>query len=1198
MNYTKRLCVTTVCSIWFLSSIGSLHSMSGFPFNLINGSSKDIGFTFLKSVDAARQKEYLARQEELVKLQAYKEEFALRSASIQAQVNERIDALQQKIGLLTSTGTFDEVMRGLFIERERAAVGIREACSEVRKTLEVYETVLKKFIALLSNDLQRSGTEEQPGRCSWLQFKEAKKKRAEEMEKLAYLKEQRALVVRGGTRARDQWALTSKQIEQDIIDLEAKRDTDSDLTSRDYTVSLINLNKALLEEMAQAHKIDQELQSQKEALHGLECAVQRYIVHELEQQEPDLQERMVFEQTDITLAEQELKNQRIETTEQHSVLAREFRRVRSEKELLLKRKQSLETLKLKNDLYTAEQEKIDQELKLVHLRELYLGHQNHFIGTKIDQKKLQLFIVTLMYERANDFSGVVVPQKIAAWFNDINQTRKQVDAAIEQLNDYIQEGTLRTDEHRRYAELISTKLQSKQSPQVTYIYESLLEVITELRRYSQDILGVLTQHLELARTMQTDATFIFEELVREQRAINIWQRSRRAVSAVQLKQALTDIANFAQILYQKTIAFLSPLVAIKAFFGFAWIEYLLLLYFLFLLFLFVAGFQFLVAYLGRYIDRLLYIYQGKVWVIYFTIVRSFVRFIEQYGRGIAVWLCIRLHIAFDCGYYIFGGLWPIYGPYSVSLFHVFTIPFFMYLAFYLMREVKMINQRMSFLFFTEALQDKFLLLLSSVLYISALLLPLRQVFLCSSVIDIFHRGASSVPNVIYGAWTLAISSVFLLFFNKQDVLRLMPSYGRLGIFVSNLIARYYYPVFIFIMGFLILINPYVGYSNLAMYLVACVPLTVLVVYSLLALHTWVRRYSMALFIKEEEGSDEEGTDRFEHAKMYYGVFILFTFLAICTLGFFAITRIWGIEYTLAQLWKGLTHDWVLTIEGTGVHIGFGGLLTISLFIVSGFVISSLFNKFVLSKLFDIFRVEAGAQNTATRVLHYAIIFLAIILGLHAIKLGQLGNWVLFGLALGISFGAKDLVADFFAGLWLLIERPMEPGNYIETGTLRGTVKTIALRATTIRTAQNYSVIVPNRELMSKPIINWGGGYYAVGFEFMVTVSYHVDAQVVKDLIAQVVSNNPQVLRVPAVMVRLEEFGEHGLEYKVRAFISSRRVRDQWDIAGMIRIDLLRVFQENNIGIPYPHLVIQRENAFGLSKRAYEEVVNSESSDQK
>ena len=53
------------------------------------------------------------------------------------------------------------------------------------------------------------------------------------------------------------------------------------------------------------------------------------------------------------------------------------------------------------------------------------------------------------------------------------------------------------------------------------------------------------------------------------------------------------------------------------------------------------------------------------------------------------------------------------------------------------------------------------------------------------------------------------------------------------------------------------------------------------------------------------------------------------------------------------------------------------------------------------------------------------------------------------------------------------------------------------------------------------------------------------------------------------------------------------MRDQWDIASDIRIELMRVFQEHNIGIPYPHLVIQQENAFGLTKETFEQVVSAE-----
>ncbi|MDQ5890360.1 MAG: hypothetical protein QG604_234 [Candidatus Dependentiae bacterium] len=1198
MNHRKQHSIALKALILYgvVCSISTLHSMTmdGFPFNLINGNSKDISFAFLKSSDVARQKEYASRQEQFVKLQQHKEEFRIRSSNLQVQARERVEALKQKLLLLGDHSPVDDEVRILFMEREKAAIKLVEVCDLISKVIDEYELLLKRFIAVLSNDMQHSGDDGQKSACSWLQFKEAKRKLTEESEKLGYLKEKRGLVVREGMRFTDQISLYGKQLEQELFELESRRDSTVDSNQREYFVTLISLQKALIEETVQVQKLEQDYHTQRESLHTTECALQKYVVHQLEQRLPDMQERMIFEQTDIALADQELKNQKSETTEENALLAREFRRIRREKEAIIKRKQSIETLKVKNEVYGAEVEKIDQELQLLYGRELFLGHRKHFIEEKVEQKELQLFIVSMMYDRANDFSGNVVPQKINGWFNDINQISKRVDTSLEQLNDYIQEGTLRGEDHRKLGELVVSKLQnSKLSPQAMYVYEVLRDIVMELRRIDQEILSVNNQHVELCRSMKSDALFVLDELVREQRAINIWQRSRRAVSYIQLKQAWSDIRNFAHVMYDKTMQIFSPLTLIYDGFTQPWSTYFLLFFFFLLLSLFVAGFQFLVNYLGRYIDRLLYIYQGKIWAIYLTVFRSFVRFVEQYSRGIAFWLCIRLHIGFRCGYYIFSGLTPLYGPYFVSMFYVCSIPFFLYLARHLMREVKTINQRMSFLFFTETLQEKFLLLLSSVLYISAILLPLRQVFLCSVVVDIFDRSASSVPNVIYGAWTLAISVVFLLFFNKQDVLRLIPSHGRFGAFISNIVDQYYYPVFIFIMGFLILINPYVGYSNLAFYLAACLPLTVAVIYGLLALHTSIRRHSMALFIRDEEGSDEEGTDRFEHAKMYYGVFILLTFLIMCTLGFIATTSIWGVDYTLARLWQGLSQDWVLTIAETGVHIGFGGLLTLSLFVVSGFVISSVFTRFVLVKLFDIFRVEAGAQNTATRILHYAIIFLAIILGLHAIKLGQLGNWLLFGLALGISFGAKNLVADFFSGLWILIERPMEPGNYIETGSLRGVVKKIALRATTIRTAQNYSVIVPNSELTSKPIINWGGGYYAVGFEFDVTVSYHADAQLARDLIAQVVANNPQVLRIPAVMVRLENFGDNGLEYKVRAFISSRRVREQWDIAGQIRIELLKVLQENGIGIPYPHLVIQRENAFGINKRMYDDLVAEE-----
>src|SRR5207244_10714676 len=129
---------------------------------------------------------------------------------------------------------------------------------------------------------------------------------------------------------------------------------------------------------------------------------------------------------------------------------------------------------------------------------------------------------------------------------------------------------------------------------------------------------------------------------------------------------------------------------------------------------------------------------------------------------------------------------------------------------------------------------------------------------------------------------------------------------------------------------------------------------------------------------------------------------------------------------------------------------------------AGFLSSSLVHRFILNRLFDILRSEPGTQNTISRIAHYTIIFLAVLLGLYAMHLQQFIFWVgaSFGIVLGLSL--KDIISDFVAGFFVLIERPIEIGNYIQIDNIQGTVHKLSARSTTIITALNHSVIFPNQ----------------------------------------------------------------------------------------------------------------------------------------
>jgi small-conductance mechanosensitive channel len=540
--------------------------------------------------------------------------------------------------------------------------------------------------------------------------------------------------------------------------------------------------------------------------------------------------------------------------------------------------------------------------------------------------------------------------------------------------------------------------------------------------------------------------------------------------------------------------------------------------------------------------------------------------LENY-KLLFIWFFISLHILFKFKY-IFASITPLVNPFSLTLFYLASIPILIYLSKQLIAHAKELNKKLSFLFFAEKTQSKFIFLITAILYSTAILIPLRQAFLQYADIN------TKLPNVILAAYSLILVISILLFFSKEDVLTLIPTKGKFFAFLKEKIEKYYYPVFIFFMGLLILANPYIGYSNLAWYLLITAPASAFILYGMFLVHSYIRKYAMKFFLKEE---DDEIRDKFDHAKTYYALFVIMSFFILLFFTFIIIARMWRFDYNITSTWQALSETWVLPIDDP--KLGIVQILILIAFITSGFLISSLLHKFVFNKLFDIFRTEPGTQNTIFRITHYIIIAFTSTLGFVTIKLG--GFIFVVGSALGIGLGLalKDLVADLVAGFLVLIERPLEIGNFVQLDeNTMGTVHKISARATTIRTARNFAVIVPNRDIISKQITNWDHARRAVGFELNILVAYSSDTTLVQDLILQVLHNHPSILKVPTVTLRLESFEENGIQFFVRAFISSRKLRDQWTIASEIRLGIMDVFRKHNIVIPFPQRVVRFSNA--------------------
>jgi small-conductance mechanosensitive channel len=228
---------------------------------------------------------------------------------------------------------------------------------------------------------------------------------------------------------------------------------------------------------------------------------------------------------------------------------------------------------------------------------------------------------------------------------------------------------------------------------------------------------------------------------------------------------------------------------------------------------------------------------------------------------------------------------------------------------------------------------------------------------------------------------------------------------------------------------------------------------------------------------------------------------------------------------------------------------------------------------VLNKLFDILRMETGTQNTISKILHYVIISISCLLGFLSIHLAQFIFLVGGLLGIGLGFALKDVVADFVAGFFVLIERPIEIGNYIRIDDVEGTVHKISARTTTIVNSRNFAIFVPNKDLLSKQITNWSHRKFAIGFEIYIRVTHESDPELVRKIILETLQSHPTVLKLPACICRLEEIEADALYFMSRAFISTQRLKESWMVAADLRVKLVKAFKENGIKFAKPQRVV-------------------------
>ena len=167
------------------------------------------------------------------------------------------------------------------------------------------------------------------------------------------------------------------------------------------------------------------------------------------------------------------------------------------------------------------------------------------------------------------------------------------------------------------------------------------------------------------------------------------------------------------------------------------------------------------------------------------------------------------------------------------------------------------------------------------------------------------------------------------------------------------------------------------------------------------------------------------------------------------------------------------------------------------------------------------------------------------------------QWLAAAMTVGLSFGLKDIFANFVSGIIILFERPIRVGDSVTVGNVSGRVKQIRIRSTMITNWDRKEVIVPNMAFLSEKITNSTLSDKIVRVVIDVGIGYGSDTVRAQELLLQIAKDNPSVF--------FTAFGADSLDFKLRLYVAtSDTIKAQTEI----RHEINKTFNEAGIEIPF------------------------------
>ncbi len=251
------------------------------------------------------------------------------------------------------------------------------------------------------------------------------------------------------------------------------------------------------------------------------------------------------------------------------------------------------------------------------------------------------------------------------------------------------------------------------------------------------------------------------------------------------------------------------------------------------------------------------------------------------------------------------------------------------------------------------------------------------------------------------------------------------------------------------------------------------------------------------------------------------------------------------------------------------HFSLLTLINVALTLLILFLLVRIGNRIVRRVVRGGKDLDPTQQLLVEKIAGVVIVVAAFFVGIDLLGIDLTAFAVFSGaLGLAVGFGLQKTFGNLIAGIILLMDRSIKPGDVIVVADSVGRVNKIGVRAVSVITRDGKEHLVPNELLMTERVENWSYSSREVRVRMAIGVSYDADLRLAQQLMLDAAAESPRVLTSPAPVCWITGFGDSSVDHELRIWITDPE-GGLGNVQGDVFLRIWDKFKESGIEIPYP-----------------------------